>query len=74
MTAEKLSQLKANAGPEARYVNLRMEDVNELIKQLQTNAQGHKESDILSRPECPFNYCDQPAPFAACKDRCHHGR
>lgn len=27
---------------------------------------------ILTRPECPFNYCDQPKPYEACKEGCRH--
>lgn len=27
---------------------------------------------VFNRPECPFNYCDQPAPHAACQVVCHH--
>jgi hypothetical protein len=27
---------------------------------------------IYSRSECPFNYCDQPAPYADCLDGCRH--
>lgn len=27
---------------------------------------------VFNRPECPFNYCDQPAPYTACQVVCHH--
>ncbi len=27
---------------------------------------------IFNRLECPFHYCDQPAPHDACKDKCRH--
>jgi hypothetical protein len=26
----------------------------------------------LTRPECPFNYCDQPAPHRSCFPYCRH--
>lgn len=27
---------------------------------------------IFSRPECPFNYCDQREQYAACQTKCRH--
>jgi hypothetical protein len=27
---------------------------------------------IFYRLECPFNYCDQEPPYAACESHCHH--
>lgn len=27
---------------------------------------------VFNRPECPFHYCDQPAPYEACKEKCRH--
>lgn len=27
---------------------------------------------IFNRPECPFHYCDQLAPYEACQEKCRH--
>lgn len=27
---------------------------------------------IFSRPECPFSYCDQREPYAACQTKCRY--
>ncbi len=27
---------------------------------------------VLTRPECPFNYCDTPPPHDDCRNKCHH--
>lgn len=31
-------------------------------------APQESHSEVFSRPECPFNYCDQPAPHTACQE------
>lgn len=29
-------------------------------------------TEVYSRPECPFNYCDTEAPHTECLTRCRH--
>jgi hypothetical protein len=35
---------------------------------------SHAGDEPLSRPECPFNYCDQPSPYNECQPVCRHSK
>lgn len=39
-------------------------------KEVEKDAES--DAGVFSRPECPFHYCDQPAPYVACQQHCHH--
>jgi len=54
------------------------QELEEKIKTLEAQLGQNKETTpryhVHSRPECPFNYCDQSEPWLACLTKCRHAK